>query len=946
MTVRLQVLLLFTLFFCATGSLVFAEETPVAKIGNVQSPHVVSPGESFAVVVSVEYSKAHYTDIAILDASTGSVLDSKDLFTYVAAGTVPYTLQLLARAEPGVWKLKASVRSWWHNAWYVNPTEGAYFFEVDILDSRNATVVLSSNLPSCSIMFDTVAYTAPSTGLRITAARDLHMIQLEQQLFLGEDVRAVFDHWTDGVTSTSRNIYVSGILELSAVYRTEFFLSVESELGEAIGSGWYPAGANVTFVAVAPIRSVEPQTGPMTVKFAHWSGDSDSTSSVAWVVMKGPKRVLANWTVDTQENSLSSKLVALSAAFLLCSLILFIVSIIRLGRRARSGLLRSRGRSVIRATFLVLLFAASVSTSLFQNAYALVPTEPETVEIGDVAWYHWTSALSDTCLIWLGGGIIGPSGITVNPYEFESYNTIHFVQDLAGHYDVLALKAGSATITDHALNRTIDAEAYPGPRYFMRQIHAWAIQKGYSYLYVVGYSVGAIAAAEETVLAAPGDWVSPNGLVLITPKFSSDLSSNARALKASLLILYGDLVPPEFTSSGDLFFQKAPEEGWRNDSWYHKEYHIIKGVEHEVFTVSDTGEYDGRVTLLTVAFIEKSKSLQFKSLQEEISRTALNLTTATGTSSQNVTVSSVSSPVKVGTDQAFKVTVSVRYDVSPNTTVGVAVFDTDIRSILSVTEYRLEGIGQKELVATLLSGNKTRALHVSLVQLIATQGKWSVAAVRARGLTIEVTDLLALTVIVGYTDVPVEIDGVTYDTRANGQVTLMTTFGEHAILAPQAIALGNASRAVFIQWNSTASSPALPVATLRDMSLLAIYRKQYYLNVTSPFGHTTGTGWYDENSVALFGVASPVVADSTTHVFLGWTGDSGSSPESNVLMNGSKNVQALWGDIEPIKNNISLPRAQLLFTVSLAILLTTIAFTIISLRSTRRLVTMQDTVSV
>ena len=84
-------------------------------------------------LVTVEYFKAHYTDITILDASTGSVLDSKDLFTYVAAGTMSYTLQLLARAEPGVWKLQASVRSWWHNAWCLNPTEGAYLFEVDIL---------------------------------------------------------------------------------------------------------------------------------------------------------------------------------------------------------------------------------------------------------------------------------------------------------------------------------------------------------------------------------------------------------------------------------------------------------------------------------------------------------------------------------------------------------------------------------------------------------------------------------------------------------------------------------------------------------------------------------------------------------------------------------------------------------------------------------------------
>jgi len=109
-----------------------------------------------------------------------------------------------------------------------------------------------------------------------------------------------------------------------------------------------PAGANVTFVAVAPNHSMETQTGLKTVRFARWSDDLDSTSSVAWVVMNGPKRVIANWTVDTQESSLGSELDAFSVAFLLCSLILFVVTI-RLRTRTRTGLLRSRGRSVVGA---------------------------------------------------------------------------------------------------------------------------------------------------------------------------------------------------------------------------------------------------------------------------------------------------------------------------------------------------------------------------------------------------------------------------------------------------------------------------------------------------------------------------------------------------------------------------------------------------------------------
>jgi uncharacterized repeat protein (TIGR02543 family) len=118
--------------------------------------------------------------------------------------------------------------------------------------------------------------------------------------------------------------------------------------------------------------------------------------------------------------------------------------------------------------------------------------------------------------------------------------------------------------------------------------------------------------------------------------------------------------------------------------------------------------------------------------------------------------------------------------------------------------------------------------------------------------------------------------------------------------------------------------------------LLAIYRKQYYLNVTSPLGQASGTGWYDEASTPTFGVTPPIVTDNGAHVFIGWMGDSNdTSPSSSVLVNGSKNIEASWKEIKPAGGSASILWPQALLVASLVILLASVVFVLTSLRHGR-----------
>mgnify|MGYP003345108833 CR=1 FL=1 len=61
-----------------------------------------------------------------------------------------------------------------------------------------------------------------------------------------------------------------------------------------------------------------------------------------------------------------------------------------------------------------------------------------------------------------------------------------------------------------------------------------------------------------------------------------------------------------------------------------------------------------------------------------------------------------------------------------------------------------------------------------------------------------------------------------------------------------------------------------------------------------------------------------------------------SSPASNVFMNSSKNIQASWKNLERGEQNENLLALQTLFALSLAALLVSLIFAVMSLRYRRK----------
>jgi len=75
-----------------------------------------------------------------------------------------------------------------------------------------------------------------------------------------------------------------------------------------------------------------------------------------------------------------------------------------------------------------------------------------------------------------------------------------------------------------------------------------------------------------------------------------------------------------------------------------------------------------------------------------------------------------------------------------------------------------------------------------------------------------------------------------------------------------------------------------------------LYETEYYLKVVSEYEATKGEGWYKAGSVATFSVTTPFSGPwGIQYQLKQWTGDfEGSSATGTILMNGPKEVTALW----------------------------------------------------
>lgn len=102
-------------------------------------------------------------------------------------------------------------------------------------------------------------------------------------------------------------VFVDGPTNVTAKWKSQYYLNVLSSEGTVKGSGWYDLGK------LAPI-SAEVPTVPAgmwsTQVFEKWTGDYESTSEKARVLINKPKTVVAEWREDSTPGIFNSFILA------------------------------------------------------------------------------------------------------------------------------------------------------------------------------------------------------------------------------------------------------------------------------------------------------------------------------------------------------------------------------------------------------------------------------------------------------------------------------------------------------------------------------------------------------------------------------------------------------------------------------------------------------------
>jgi hypothetical protein len=95
------------------------------------------------------------------------------------------------------------------------------------------------------------------------------------------------------------------------------------------------------------------------------------------------------------------------------------------------------------------------------------------------------------------------------------------------------------------------------------------------------------------------------------------------------------------------------------------------------------------------------------------------------------------------------------------------------------------------------------------------------------------------------------------------------------------------------------TGPSSPMTVTADENVTGNYKTQYYLTVTSPYGTTSGTGWYDSGTTAYAGLDAGIFdhGNGTRRVFTNWNGDAtgtGYAQSDPMWMNAAKTALAVW----------------------------------------------------
>jgi hypothetical protein len=863
---------------------------PPTRILDVQYPQVVRRGSVFTVRVQVYYSaRFGMMDVGVWDLDTRSVVQNIITnATLSGRGQGEYSLSIRAPQNAGRWHLAVITRAWVQDAWF-NDKAGEFEFSVAV--AEDGFLVVDGIQPNSTVFLDGRSIVTDNSTLTMRfSLGTVHRVGVSQLILLEPGRRLVFTEWSDGVSSNPREILMTGNMSISPVYKLQYLLVVNSDVGVAAGGGWYQEGGIAQFGVSSTVQYSPVFFGLLTdsQQFTKWSGDSASTDPIAILMMDGPRRVDAQWTRTSTSVNLN----------LLVSML--IVTSVPLAARAGYRRMKQRGMRHRRIRFIRLfevfsLVFISIMASTLVPVLAELPTpvNASLVNIGGASWYYWNKPESDTCILWLGGGVeYSQGGYLINPLEYESFGTIRFLQDLTQYYCLVALEKGPNPLSSMP-NRTIYQElVIQGEFSVAKQLHQWINGQGYKHIFLIGYSVGTDAAA-LIATSDPQTWTNSDGLILITAWLPPNIVNAASSLNSNLMLLYGHA--PVFEPTGFKFYQNAPSEGWHGTEYLHKEFHLLDQMGHEVWSPLEDNTYNSTALGITVSFIQTSNALQFSQV--------FTSGKSQPSGASTYVLSQVETPSRVLWNDPFFVSAVVSSPNRSNVDVAVAAYDFRTNLVLSVNQLNGSTV-PRPIRLVMPSVADSSELSFSLLVLERHGKEWEIAS-NPYAVTVSSTDLIIFRVSGLVPTSDFIFDQVEYVVPQTGQVQLETLRGTHSYRV-QGMIDQNRSRYLFVQWDDSNSSTFRSLSLTEDTSVNALYRVQYSVTVLSPVGIVSGSGWYDANST-FEPTIQPVANNVPPSSFDLWRNDHESYRIGDpITVNSPMILRAVWTQPNPTPQTDSL----------------------------------------
>ena len=124
-----------------------------------------------------------------------------------------------------------------------------------------------------------------------------HVINITEFVPVDQTSRLRFDHWSDGVESVNRTMYVGSDVRLEATYVQQYRLTINSVLPVS-GDGWYDVGTAASFSTLPSPQPTNDSLGEL--RFDGWYEDGTlvTTSEGGSIVMSYPHTLEARWKSD------------------------------------------------------------------------------------------------------------------------------------------------------------------------------------------------------------------------------------------------------------------------------------------------------------------------------------------------------------------------------------------------------------------------------------------------------------------------------------------------------------------------------------------------------------------------------------------------------------------------------------------------------------------------